>query len=80
MQLESCMKPRLHHAKHAVKQKVKHAKRALWQVHILMIKKINHTNQQHQFDLLYMPHNIFEIKPIKGRINSFCCCIKVQGR
>ena len=43
------------------------AKQALWQVHILPPKEINHPhydltkpNEQHQFDLLYMPHNVFE--------------------
>ena len=39
----------------------------LWQVHIPPEKEINHPhynvtrpNEQHQFDLLYMPHNLFE--------------------
>ena len=43
------------------------AKRALWQVHIPPPKEIHHPhydvtkrNEQHQFDLLYMPHNLFE--------------------
>ena len=43
------------------------AKQALWQVHIPPPKEINHPhydmtnpNEQHQFDLLYVPHNIFE--------------------
>ena len=43
------------------------AKNALWQVHIPPPKEINHPhyyvtkpNEQHQFDLLYMPHNVFE--------------------
>ena len=43
------------------------AKQALWQVHIPLPKEINHLhydvtepNKQHQFDLLYMPHNLFE--------------------
>ena len=43
------------------------AKQALWQVHIPPPKKINHPhydvtkpNEQHQFDILYMPHNLFE--------------------
>ena len=43
------------------------AKQALWQVHIPPPKEINHPhydvtepNKQHQFDLLYMPHNLFE--------------------
>ena len=43
------------------------AKQALWQVHIPPPKEINHPhydvtkpNEQHQFDLLYMPHNVFE--------------------
>ena len=43
------------------------AKEALWQVHMLPPKEINHPyyyvtkpNEQHQFNLLYMPHNLFE--------------------
>ena len=43
------------------------AKQALSQVHISPLKEINHPhynvtkpNEQHQFDLLYMPHNVFE--------------------
>ena len=43
------------------------AKQALWQVHIPPPKEINHPhydvtkpNEQHQFDLLYMPHIVFE--------------------
>ena len=43
------------------------AKQALWQVHIPSPKEINHPhydmtepNEQHQFDILYMPHNLFE--------------------
>ena len=43
------------------------AKQALWLVHIPPPKEINHPhyhvtrpNEQHQFDLLYMPHNPFE--------------------
>ena len=43
------------------------AKQALWQVHIPPPKEINHPhydvtkpNEQHQFDLVYMPHNVFE--------------------
>ena len=43
------------------------AKQALWQVHILPPKEINHhhydetkPNEQHKFDLLYMPHNVFQ--------------------
>ena len=43
------------------------AKQALWQVHIRPPKEIHHPhydvtkpNEQHQFDLLYMPHNLFE--------------------
>ena len=44
------------------------AKQALWQVHIPPPKEINHPhydvtkpNEQHQFDLLYMPHNLLGI-------------------
>ena len=43
------------------------AKQALWKVHIPPPKKINHPhydvtkpNEHHQFDLLYIPHNVFE--------------------
>ena len=42
------------------------AKQALWQVYILSSKEIHHphyvtkSNEQHQFDLLYMLHNLFE--------------------
>ena len=42
-------------------------KQALWQVHIPLPKEINHPhcdatkpNEQHQFYLVYMPHNLFE--------------------
>ena len=47
-------------------------KKALWQVHIPPPKEIHHPhydvakpNEQHQFDLLYMPHNLFEGKSYK---------------
>ena len=43
------------------------AKQALWQVYIPPPKEINHPhynvtkpNEKHQFDLLYMPHSVFE--------------------
>ena len=43
------------------------ARQALWQVHIRPPKTIHHPhydmakrNEQHQFDLLYMSHNLFE--------------------
>ena len=43
------------------------AKQALWQVHISPPKEIHYVhygvtklNEQHQFDLVYMPHNLFE--------------------
>ena len=43
------------------------AKQALWKVHIPPPKKINHPhydvtkpNEHHQFDLLYISHNVFE--------------------
>ena len=44
------------------------AKQALWQVHIPHPKAeinrlhydVTKPNEQHQFDLLYMPHNLFE--------------------
>ena len=43
------------------------AKQELWQVHMAPPKEMNHPyydvtkpNEQHQFDILYLPHNIFE--------------------
>ena len=43
------------------------AKQELWQVHITVPNEIHHPhydvtkpNEQHQLDLLYMPHNVFE--------------------
>ena len=43
------------------------AKQELWQVHIPLQKEINHThydvaerNEQHQFDIPYMLHNVFK--------------------
>ena len=43
------------------------AKQALWQIHIPPPKEISHPhydvtkpNEQHQFDLIYIPHNLFE--------------------
>ena len=43
------------------------AKQALWKIHIPPPKKIHHPhydvpkpNEQHQFDLLFMPQNFFE--------------------
>ena len=43
------------------------AKQVIWQVFIPPPKEINHLhydvtkpNEQHQFDILYMPHNVFE--------------------
>ena len=43
------------------------AKQVLWQVHTPPQKEIHHPhydvtkpNEQHQFDLLYLPHNVFE--------------------
>ena len=43
------------------------AKQTLWQVHTPPQKEINHLhydvtkpNEQHQFDLFYLPHNVFE--------------------
>ena len=52
------------------------AKRALWQVHIPPPEKIHHhydvrkPNEQHQFDLLYMPHNRFEGNTYKYILTS----------
>ena len=43
------------------------AKQALWQVHLPIPKRVDHPhfivkvpNQQHQFDVLYMPHDKFQ--------------------
>ena len=43
------------------------AKQALWQVHMPPPREINHPhynitkpNEQQQFDLVHMPHNLFE--------------------
>ena len=43
------------------------AKQVLWQIHIPPPKEVNHSyydvtkpNEQYQFDLLYVPHNVFE--------------------
>ena len=43
------------------------AKQGLWKAHIPLSKEIHHPhydvtkpNEQHQFDLVYMPHNVFE--------------------
>ena len=43
------------------------AKQAFWQVNIPPPKEVNYPNydvtkpnEQHQFDLLYMPHNLFK--------------------
>ena len=43
------------------------AKQALWQVHIPPPNEMHHPhyavtkpNEQHQFDLVHMPHNVFE--------------------
>ena len=59
------------------------AKQVLWQVHIPPPKKIHHPhydvtkpNEQHQFDLLYMPHNYF-----KGTTYKYILtCIDVASR
>ena len=45
------------------------AKQALWQVYISLLKEKNHpcdkNNEQHKFDLLYVPHNVFKRKIYK---------------
>ena len=53
------------------------AKQALWQVHIPPPKEIHHPhydvtkpNEQHQFDLLYMPHNLLEGNTYKYILTS----------
>ena len=52
-------------------------KQVLWQVHIPPPKEIHHPhydvtkpNEQHQFDLLYMPHNLFEENTYKYILTS----------
>ena len=52
-------------------------KTSIWQVHIPPPKEINHPhydvtkpNEQHQADLLYMPHNVFEGKTYKYVLTS----------
>ena len=59
----------LHKIKSISKKDIKSclAKQALWQVHIPPPKEIHHPNydvtkpnEQHQFDLLYMPHTLFK--------------------
>ena len=53
------------------------AKQALWQVHILPPNELHHAhydvtkpNEQHQFDLFYMPHNLFEGNTYKYILKS----------
>ena len=53
------------------------AKQALWQVRIPPPKKINHPhydvtkpNEQHQFDILYMSHNLFKENTYKYILTS----------
>ena len=54
------------------------AKQVLWQVHIPPPKEMHHPhydvtkpNEQHQFDLLYMPHNLFEGNMYKYILTGF---------
>ena len=49
------------------------AKQVLWQIHKPTPKEINHPyndvtkpNEHHQFDILYMPHNLFERNAYKS--------------
>ena len=63
------------------------AKQVLWQVDIPTPKEINHPhcdvtkpNEQHQFDLLYMPHNVFEGNTFKYILEVFDFCITIQSR
>ena len=53
------------------------AKQVLWQVHIPPPKEINHPhydvrkpNEQHQFDFVYMPHNLFEGNTYKNTLTG----------
>ena len=53
------------------------AKQVLWQVHISPPKEIHHIhydvtkpNEQHQFDLLYMPHNFFKENTYKHTLTG----------
>ena len=59
----------LHKTKSMSKEDIRSwiAKKVLWQVHIPLPKKIDHPhydvakpNEQHQFDLVHMPHDAFE--------------------
>ena len=57
--------------------KITSMSKALWQVHIPPPKEINHPhydvtkpNEQHQFDLLYMPHNLLEGNTYKYALTS----------
>ena len=59
------------------------AKQALWQVHIPPSKEINHRhynvtkpNDLHQFNLLYVPHNVFEGNTYKYILT----CVDVASR
>ena len=59
------------------------AKQVLWQVHIPPGREINYPhydvtkpNKQHQFDILYMPHNLFEGNTYKYILT----CIDVPSR
>ena len=54
------------------------ARHVIWQVHIPPLKEMHHhhydvtrPNKQHQFDLLYMPHNHFEGNTYKYS----CICV-----
>ena len=56
-QLKNCMKSPLYRKKKCLKSRL--AKKAIWQVHIRLLKEINHTvtkpNEQYQFDILCAP-------------------------
>ena len=60
------------------------AKPALWQVHMPPPEEMNHPHYdvtkfkaQHQFDLFYVPHNVFERNTYKYILRCLCC-IKIS--
>ena len=60
------------------------AKQALWQVHIPPPKKLNHPhynvtkpNEQHQFDLVHMPHTFLEANMYKYLLSGIDAAFKI---
>ena len=61
------------------------AKQALWQVHIPPPKEINHPhydvtkpNEQHQFDLVHMPHNVFKENTYKYLLSGIDVALRYR--